>query len=95
MSTRLKFAHFLRDARVEAGFSQQDVAKRLGYASPQFVSNWERGLSSPPCHVLWQLANLYRVSAEALYDLMLQETLDRIESDLRDQFMSGKPASRR
>jgi transcriptional regulator with XRE-family HTH domain len=38
----------LKAARENAGLRQSDVAKKLGYSSPQFISNWERGLSLPP-----------------------------------------------
>ena len=39
---------YFRDMRKKAGLSQLEVSKRLGYGSAQFVSNWERGLASPP-----------------------------------------------
>ena len=32
---------YLRQKRLDSGLSQLDVAQALGYASPQFVSNWE------------------------------------------------------
>jgi len=39
---------FVKEARLAAGLSQTKLAKRLGWSSPQFVSNIERGLSSLP-----------------------------------------------
>ena len=41
-------AKLLRERRVKLGISQSDLAKLLGYSNPQYVSNWERGLCSPP-----------------------------------------------
>jgi len=38
----------LRDARERQGLKQVDVAKVFKYKSAQYVSNWERGLASPP-----------------------------------------------
>lgn len=43
-----KFGDFLREKRMKAGLSQKEVALGLGYTTPQFISNWERGLSNPP-----------------------------------------------
>jgi transcriptional regulator with XRE-family HTH domain len=40
------FAARLRDARIRAGLSQDDLANRLGVSQPT-VSTWERGASSP------------------------------------------------
>ena len=43
-----KLGPFLKKARSKMGLSQRDVADKLGYTSPQFISNVERGLCSPP-----------------------------------------------
>lgn len=32
----------LRQARVKAKLSQEELANKLGYSSSQFISNWER-----------------------------------------------------
>ena len=37
----------LKKMRLKAGLSQRDVSTALGYTSPQYVSNWERGKSHP------------------------------------------------
>ena len=33
----------LKIARMKKGYSQERVARLLGYSSPQFISNFERG----------------------------------------------------
>jgi transcriptional regulator with XRE-family HTH domain len=38
----------LKRAREEAGVSQMAMAKAMGYASSQLISNWERGRCSIP-----------------------------------------------
>lgn len=38
----------LKRYRKQAGFTQAELAKKLGYKSAQFVSNWERGVSALP-----------------------------------------------
>lgn len=41
-------AKIIQGLRAEVGLSQADLAKKLGYASPQFISNIERGLCGVP-----------------------------------------------
>ena len=50
--------------------AQGEVAKKLQYSSPQFISNWERGLSLPPMEVLPKLLNLYSLSPDELTDVI-------------------------
>lgn len=77
---------FLKSARIHSGFSQKEVSLRLGYRSAQFVSNWERGLSVPPPKALRQLTKLYKIRAQELFDLVLEEAIRRVESNLRRAF---------
>jgi transcriptional regulator with XRE-family HTH domain len=53
---------WLKDKRNKAGISQREVGTFLGYSSgKQFVSNWERGKSSPPEDVLPKIVSLYNI----------------------------------
>lgn len=90
-----RLADFLKDARVRTGFSQKEVADKLRYSSAQFVSNWERGVSSPPLKAVRKLATMYKVTEEDLFEVMLKETLERAETELRRKFFGtkAKPAS--
>lgn len=81
-----KFAHFLKTKRTEAGLTQQQVASDLGYASPQFISNWERGISYPPIPTLKQLAKLYSISAEDMCDAMIDASIEDVTRSLRAKF---------
>lgn len=81
---------FLREARLEAGFSQAKVAKALGYTSSQFVSNWERGLAEPPAATLKKLADIYSISIDDMFDIVLQATVQRLTEDLRAKFEGRK-----
>lgn len=73
---------YLREKRLDSGLSQLDVARELGYASPQFVSNWERGLVSPPLETIAVLINLYKIPPGDVVDRILEETRDYLESHL-------------
>ncbi|MGZ3713502.1 MAG: helix-turn-helix domain-containing protein [Bdellovibrionota bacterium] len=64
---------FLQSKRVKAGLSQGDVASKLGYSSPQFISNFERGLCAPPLNKLKMLVQLYDLSGEEVLKLMMKE----------------------
>ena len=77
---------FLKEKRTQVGLSQKDVADRLGYSSAQFISNWERGLSSPPMHTLKKLAEMYNVNVDEMFDVILESTLEQVRVDLQKKF---------
>jgi transcriptional regulator with XRE-family HTH domain len=79
-------SEFLKEKRTQAGLSQKDVADRLGYSSAQFISNWERGLSSPPMHTLKKLAEMYNVNVDEMFDVILESTLEQVRVDLQKKF---------
>lgn len=56
----------LRQLRKQAGYSQEELAKRFGYKSFTTIQKWEDGTSTPPMVVLQQLAALYHVSFQQL-----------------------------
>ena len=66
-------AHYLRDARIARGLSQLQVSERLNYTGPQFISNWERGLSPVPLPTLKQLIGLYQLNKTELIEVLLEE----------------------
>lgn len=74
-----RLGDFLKSHRLNSGFSQAEVATKLGYISPQFISNWERGVSCPPLNKLNELVDLYRISKTDLIDLILDETKTSLE----------------
>ena len=86
MGKKLSLSSYLKDSRIRAGLSQKDVSDALGYGSAQFVSNWERGVSSPPGNTLRKLAKLYKITLADLYEVLLEETLARAEKDLKKRF---------
>jgi transcriptional regulator with XRE-family HTH domain len=75
-------AEYLKNKRVHAGLTQSDVARKMGYSSPQFVSNWERALARPPVTVLKELTKLYKVSADEVFRMLLGE----VETELKTEF---------
>ena len=65
--------NYLKNKRNETGLTQSEVATKLGYSSPQFISNFERGLCSPPLNNLKTLVKLYKIPVEEIMTLILEE----------------------
>jgi len=56
---------YIRERRVEGGFTQAELAERLG-VSAQSVSNWERGETMPDIGMLPDLACILDCSVDTL-----------------------------
>ena len=68
-----KLGHFLREKRENKGLTQAFVAQRLGYGSPQFISNIERGISRVPVKSLRQFIEVYDLRPDEVIELLLEE----------------------
>ncbi len=73
---------FLKEYRLNKGLSQGAVARVLGYSSAQFVSNFERGLCSPPLQKLRVLVDLYGIPVDMLTELLVDSQKRLIEAHL-------------
>lgn len=85
-----KLASSLKKMRLGRDLSQTEVAKKLGYSSPQFISNWERGLASPPVKVLKRLAALYDTDALQIFGMVVKAA----ESRMRVEFEKSRGKTR-
>ncbi|NCN41508.1 helix-turn-helix domain-containing protein [bacterium] len=83
---RVKLGKFLKAQRVKAGFTQGEVASRLGYSSPQFISNIERGLSVIPLKTLAVLVSQYKINQE----LMIKTIMDSQRQILKKYLSKAK-----
>lgn len=68
---RKKLGDYLKDVRENALLTQADVSQKLGYTSPQFISNIERGISVIPLKTLARMVNLYRINPEPVVKIIL------------------------
>jgi transcriptional regulator with XRE-family HTH domain len=59
--------------RERAGLTQREVSDTLGYSTPQFISNVERGRCRFPVQKLPKIKKLYRLSTDQILDLFLTE----------------------
>jgi transcriptional regulator with XRE-family HTH domain len=82
----MDLGQFLKLKREGVGLSQGQVAKKLRYTSPQFVSNWERGVSSPPIKILKILSQMYRVSTDELFELILKHSIEQLKENLIKEY---------
>ena len=85
----IEIANRLQKLRKENGYSQEELADKLGI-SRQAVSKWERAESSPDTDNLIILARLYNMSLdELLYDNetddeIRERTIDKEENNKKD-----------
>lgn len=62
-----------REFREKAGLTQKDVSEALGYTTPQFISNVERGRCRFPVEKLPKLKRLYRLSNDQVIEMIMGE----------------------
>jgi transcriptional regulator with XRE-family HTH domain len=68
-----------KDYRLSADLSQGFVSKQLGYSSPQFLSNFERGLCMLPLPKLKKALDLYSVDGSEVVTLMIDLQADYLK----------------
>ena len=67
------FGEFIRDHRKRSGFTQDDLAQRMGVSQPT-VSTWETGESMPEHDNMQLLAQVLEVSRRELVDHLIGES---------------------
>ncbi len=83
---RKKLGDYLRNVREQAHLTQADVSSRLGYTSPQFISNIERGISVIPLKTLAKMVQLYKINPESVVKIILESQ----KKLLRDKLMRSR-----
>jgi transcriptional regulator with XRE-family HTH domain len=87
------FAQYLKSCREKVNLTQAEVAEKLGYSTPQFISNWERAISVPPLRSLKTLAKVYQLDVDQLFETILQMSVTTTEQSLRNEFRKVKKHS--
>ena len=86
-----ELALILRNSREQSGLTQSAVAEKLGYATPQSIGNWERGISWPPIKTLRKLSRMYKVDENKFLREFMKLKVSEFESKLeRTMFPKGK-----
>lgn len=89
----------IRYLRTKNGFSQEDIANKLGYKSFTTIQKWESGTSEPPIKKLKELSELFNVDMDDMNNKDLQYLEDNkqgdyyLNEDARDmaQFLFDNP----
>ena len=68
----------LAAARKRSKLTQRAVSNHFGYTTPQFVSNWERGITVPPLETLKELGGLYGCSIKKLIQEYERKKINRL-----------------
>ena len=71
----------IKQLRFKAGLTQEQLADKLGIG-PQSVSKWENAVSMPDITALPLLAEVFGVSIDDLFDLTVEQRLNRVENRL-------------
>ena len=83
---KLEMGQFIRDYRIKADMSQLQLAERLGYDSPQFVSLFERNLSKVPLETLGELIVILKIPDAAIR----KQLLDFYKQEMNFKIETGK-----
>ena len=71
----MKTGDALKNARVGAGMTQAELARRLG-VTPQTVSQYERGRINPKFETLKRIADAMDVSVDSLLDESMRAQIE-------------------
>lgn len=70
----------LKKYRCMAGYTQRQVAEKLGMKQSNLISKWEKGLNTPGVYHLYQMAHLYNTISEELMKECWHKAGDSIHS---------------
>lgn len=73
---------YLKELRIQSHLTQRDIANAMGYTSPQFISNWERGLTAPPISTIRKLLDIYACDPDEVFDFIAGQQLDILRKEL-------------
>ncbi len=80
---RYKTGQLIKERREILNLSQLDLSKPLGFRSPQFISNLERGISVLPAGHVKPLARLLQVPTSILVSAAVMDLRLQYESRVR------------
>ena len=81
---------YLKQKRVEADLTQSELAAKLGYESPQFISNAERQKCGYPVAQFPLLAKLLDVSVKDMINMRGEDYKEHMRNQLRGKSWKKK-----
>jgi transcriptional regulator with XRE-family HTH domain len=82
----MELCNYLLKAREMKGLTQKELAEKLGIASAQLISNWERGLCAPPIKKISSLASILDIKFDPTFDIVM-----KYKSEVARQKAAVKP----
>ena len=76
----------VKEYRIKADLTQKDLAEKLGYSIPQFISLMENGHSKIPLNVLGELISFLKIPEKMALDLLLES----YKKEARQQILVGR-----
>lgn len=89
-SSVINLGTYLREKREAQKLTQSEVAKILGYKSPQFISNWERNEAQPPIEAIRTLIQVYKLSKTEIIEMLIEGNKQFLEQELGQPGKKGK-----
>jgi len=84
-----KIAENIKRYRKEMGFTQEELAERLGITLGT-ISKWERGSSEPDLDYIMDLAEIFRVSVDVLIGFSMRGSDPEIEIERIEKIVSDR-----
>jgi transcriptional regulator with XRE-family HTH domain len=67
-----RLSTFLRASRKKKHLTQTELGRRLGY-TPQFIANWESGVSKPPLKAIILLKEILEIPGRQFLEVLVKE----------------------
>ena len=85
-SEKKEISNYLRRYRLMLGYTQGQVASKLGIKSTSIISRWEKGSAFPDLRNLLKLSIIYKTLIDQLYfELRQTLTADMCLNDINQQ----------
>lgn len=73
---------YIADVRKNKNITQTELAKKIGVASPQVISNWERGFITPSLTKLKNVIRALKLDKKQVETLLVTEYRGKINRKL-------------
>lgn len=77
----MQLANKIKQLRTKCGYTQEELADKIG-VTPQAISKWENEVTTPDITLLPILSEVFGVTIDELFDLSINQQLERIENKL-------------
>ncbi len=77
--------NIFKEARERKGITQRELSQKMNYATPQFVSNWERGISLPPVRSLKTLCSEIDLELNGVIEFILDKKIKHFKNEMLEE----------